>query len=984
MLNHRRAWIVSAVLILFTTLPVLVLAQSTTVADTESDGRQRKPRNDGRVVRDSDGIPHITASTEREVLYLQGFTHAQDRLFQMDVTRRTGDGTLAELLGAGALPSDVQLRTFGLRRAAERSLPIMSRDVRDALSAYADGVNDYVARNPLPPEYTALEITTFRPWTPVDSLTILRVISFGLSFELTDLDRTTLLAQYQAAGAAQGFDGAALFLEDVNRLAPFDNAATVPDASASRSSSVAANEIETVAQTDAQSSAQNSAQSASVMNLVAASPALNDTVLMELARDYLAHVRSLPFVQSVIKTPDDERGSNEFVIAGQHSRTGRPILANDPHLNLTAPATFYHNEIRTPGFSAIGGSLPGAPFVIIGNTRRFAWGVTTHRMDVTDVYREKIVTDPNSPSGLSTLYQGKVEPVQALPQVFRANTLGDGVQNNVVIVPPGGAIPAAVLIVPRRNQGPIITLNRAEGTAISVQFAGFSGTREMQAFRGINRASNLEQFIAALQSFDVGSQNFIYAGTDDDIAYFAAGEMPLREDLENGEAVGLPPFLIRDGQGGNEWLPAQDKDPNRALPFAILPFSEMPQLINPSRGFIVNANNDPIGNSRDNNVLNVLRPGGGIRYIGSGYGFDLGIRAGRIEHLLSSFVASGRKLGVQDLQRVQADVVMGDATFFVPFIVRALGNALRPGAPGELRSFAKDPRMLEAGARMALWDRSTPTGIVEGFDASDQNGNRAQPHVWEIANSVAATIYSVWRNQIVNETLTAPLSRRGLINTSPRDIKLTAVKNLFDNFPKRSGIGVSGIDFFEVPGVARAADRRDIVILRSLSRALDVLASPDFADAFSGSSNQSDYRWGRLHRTVLVHPLGERFSIPAAGGAFPPPLPNLPGIPIDGGLHTVDQGTHQINQDNSNGFMFAFAPSLRYVASIEPDGIESASSLPGGQSGVPGSRFYLNLLGRWLTNETFPLRTDVADVADETETPPVESARTAAAQARNP
>ena len=235
------------------------------------------------------------------------------------------------------MPSDVQLRTFGLRRAAERSLPILSQNVRDALSAYADGVNDYVARNPLPPEYAALEITTFRPWAPVDSLSIVRLISFGLSFELTDLDRTTLLAQYQAAGAAQGFDGAALFFEDVSRLAPFDNAATVPDASASGSSSVVANLVENVAPA-----------STSVMNLAAASPAMNDAVLMGLARDYLAHLRSLPFVQSALRNPDDERGSNEFVISGQHSRTGSPILANDPHLELTAPAIFYQNEIRTP------------------------------------------------------------------------------------------------------------------------------------------------------------------------------------------------------------------------------------------------------------------------------------------------------------------------------------------------------------------------------------------------------------------------------------------------------------------------------------------------------------------------------------------------------------------------------------------------------------------------------------------------------------
>ena len=182
--------------------------------------------------------------------------------------------------------------------------------------------------------------------------------------------------------------------------------------------------------------------------------------------------------------------------------------------------------------------------------------------------------------------------------------------------------------------------------------------------------------------------------------------------------------------------------------------------INPPRGFIVNSNNDPIGNSRDNNVLNVLRPGGGIRYIGSGYGFDLGIRAGRIEQLLASFLAGGRKLGVEDLQRIQSDVVMGDANFFVPFIVRALGNARRPGASVELTGFASDPRIVQAVARMAVWDGSTPTGIVEGFDASDQDGTRAEPDEREIANSIAATIYSVWRNQIVNQTLSATLSRQ--------------------------------------------------------------------------------------------------------------------------------------------------------------------------------------------------------------------------------
>jgi penicillin amidase len=961
--RQSRGWIFGAVLTLAAGLAGGALVQEA-APGVAADSRHGSSRNKGKVVRDSDGIPHIAAATEREALYLQGFTHAQDRLFQMDVTRRQGDGTLAELLGSGALPSDVQLRTFGLRLAAERSLPILSQNVHKALSAYADGVNAYVARNPLPAEYAALEIRSFRAWTPVDSLVILKLIAFGLSFELTDLDRSTLLAQYQAGGTAQGFDGAALFFEDINRLAPFDGAATVPDAagSSSGSSSAVADLAENL-----------TPAGASIENLAAGSSALNDLVLMQLARDYLAELGSIPFLQAVLKSPDDDRGSNEFVISGNRSRTGRPILANDPHLQLTAPSIFYENEIRTPSFSAVGASLAGVPFVIAGNNEHLAWGVTTHFMDVTDVYQERIVFDPNSASGLSTMYQGSLEPVQALPQTFRANTPGDGVQDNIVTVPPGGGVPEAVLIVPRRNHGPIIAMNQTAGTAISVQYAGFSGTREMQAFRSINRAVNLNQFTAALQSFDVGSQNFTYADRRGNIAYFAAGEMPLREDLQNGAPVGLPPFLIRNGQGGNEWLPPQDNDPNRALPFAILPFAEMPQLVNPARGVIVNANNDPTGNSRDNNALNVLRPDGGIRYLGSGYNFDLGVRAGRIEQLFAPYLASGQKLGVHDLKRFQSDVVMGDAQYFAPFIVRALANALRTGAPGELQRLAADPRIVEAVARLAAWDRSAPTGIVEGFDASDRNGERAQPSKGEIDNSIAATIYSVWRNQIVTQTLGVTLSRHGLPLTSPRDIQLTALKNLFDNFPQRAGVGVSGLDFFDVPGVAAPGDRRDIVLLRSLSLALDLLASPAFADAFNGSTDQGDYRWGRLHRVVIAHPLGAPFSIPAAGGAFPQPLPNLPGIPVDGGLHTIDPANHPINRDNSNGFMFGAGPAHRYVASIGPDGITSVSSLPGGESGVLGSPFHVNLLPRWLTNETFRLRTDVVDVlstGDESEIGP--------------
>jgi penicillin G amidase len=139
--------------------------------------------------------------------------------------------------------------------------------------------------------------------------------------------------------------------------------------------------------------------------------------------------------------------------------------------------------------------------------------------------------------------------------------------------------------------------------------------------------------------------------------------------------------------------------------------------------------------------------------------------------------------------------------------------------------------------------------------------------------------------------------------------------------------------------------------------ALAKLAGPDFQAAFGGSTDQDDYRWGRLHRVTLDHPLGGPFNIPPAFGAFPPPLADLPGIPTDGGFETVDASTHNARADATNEFGFGGGPANRYVAELRaPGDVRAVSSLPGGTSGVPGTPFYVNLLPGWLTNDAFELR----------------------------
>ena len=912
-----------------------------------------------KVIRDIDGIPHIIGNSEHDVVFMQGYLHAQDRFFQMDFSRRQGSGTLAELLGPPALGSDVQLRTFGLRRAAERSLTALSAETRAGLQAYADGVNFFLNTQALPPEYGPLEITQAEPWTPLDSVVVGKLIAFGLSFDL-DIETTVALGSYQVAGGALGFDGSALFFEDLFRTQPFDPAATIPDALAVAAPTRAkkTKPKHTKRSGKAQESAPGNRRSA----VTKARGRQLDRATMKLAEDYIERVKGIPMLENALKSRDKPTGSNEWAVAPSRSASGKAMLANDPHLALNTPATWYQNHLRArpADMDVVGSSFPGVPYVVLGQNRRITWGATVNPMDVTDTFQEQVVPDPSSPSDFSTIYQGNPEPLIPIPEVFRFNTVGDGVPDSLVVAPPGGPIPPATLIVPRRNNGPIISLDLATGSALSVQYTGFSPTREFDAFRAFNFAKGLDDFVDGLQFFDFGSQNFSYMDTDGNIAYFTSAEMPIREDLQAGGYIGLPPYLIRNGQGGNEWLPASNPQPQQAVPYEILPFDEMPKLVNPVGGYFINANNDPTGNTRDNNAFNEMRPGGGIFYLNPGYA--IGTRAGRITQAFEERLAAGN-LSVKDMQEIQADVILLDAQVFTPLILEAFKNATSSGAEPFLAGLATDPRVAEAVGRLDGWDYSTPTGVQEGYDASDENGNRAAPSVAEVEHSIAATIYSVWRGQMIGNTIDEVLVAIGLPRP-PSSLSMTALRNLFDQYDTQLGVGASGVNFFNVPGVDDPFARRDILILKSLLDALELLAGPEFADAFAGSKEQSDYRWGRLHRIVLDHPLGPPFDTPPAGGAFPPSFPDLPGLSVDGGFGVVDASSHSARADSSNDFMFGSGPSRRYVGegSRAPRGISGRTILPGGESGVLGSPLYANILGRWLTNDYYDIRQRNRDV----------------------
>jgi penicillin amidase len=939
---------------------------------------------EAKIVRDKEGIAHISAQNKQDLYYVQGWVHAEDRLFQMDLTRRQPSGTLAELFGPSSLPGDVQTRTLGLRRAAERSATALSEETIAALEAYARGVNDWVMYGPgLPPEYSALGFTEredFRPWNVIDSIVIGKAIAFGLSFDL-DIRNTQNL---QAYVDSLGPQGTIVFAQDVFRSQPFDCASTVPDATGQFPFVAVPGPTDpedcpppTI---DAIAKGKGKAIGHRKSSAPPAFPtgAVSSSTIGEMAREAAKNLRKSDFIRKVLDS-DGTIGSNEWGVGRALGANGNPIIANDPHLALNTPSTFYPVGLEAPGLNVFGSSFPGTSGVVLGHNKHIHWGATTNPMDVTDTFVELLVFDDNGVP-VATLFQGDPEPVELVPEAFFFNAGGFLVQAT-----PGGDIPAFTIVVPRRNNGPIIQLlsGPAPGAvipALSVQYTGYSATRELDTFRIWNEAKNLKDFQEGLQLFDFGSQNWVYADNAGNMAYFVSAEMPIRADLQQGTVapgslagffppdVPVPPWFIRDGtSGAHEWLPVQTPQPGQAIPYEILRQDELPYTINPPAGWFVNANNDPAGTVLDNNPLNQLRTGGqGIYYLNPGYAG--GFRAGTITLRIRDYIAGQGELSKEDLQSIQADVSLLDARFFVPYILSAFQNAGQPGKPDMLADLAADPRIAEAVGRLAVWDFTAPTGLQAGYDAGDPVVPDwtllPTPDQDEIDRSVAATIYSVWRGQAVRSVVDEPL------DTLPKPGSAQAMTAMQHLLRTDGGTGI--IDFFDVPGLSEFDDQRDYKLLSALQAALDLLASDKFAPAFANSTDQSDYRWGKLHRIVFDHPFIQPASIPPQPPeAFPQPVPGLPGFPTDGGFGVVDASSHSARADDLNDFMFGSGPVRRFVS--EPQGAfrNGAESIwAGGVSGVPfpGNPYYANLLNYWLVNETLPLVLRSRDAADPTVT----------------
>ena len=614
---------------------------------------------------------------------------------------------------------------------------IISNESREALEAYALGVNAWALSHPLPPEYAALEITKFEPWSALDSLSFANLFLLGQFFDDGDASRTQTLLTYQGTGEAVGFDGTKLFFEDLARFEPFDHTTTLPASAVGGRTAGARVARPTALYARAEAEGRRLARARrrgahrGLAREGGRGPVLQGgdepgegprLERVGRVREGLGdrqpddRERPAPLARLAVDVVPDGREGRPDRRDGD-GRRGRPVRPRRP------------DAARRLG----GDEQPDGRH---GHVRRAARARS------------------HFPGRVRDDVQGQKEPVLALPEVFRAEQPGQRVDDDVTVVPATGAIPPATIIVPRRNLGPIISLDLAHGTAISLQYAGTAATREIDGFRIWNTARSSTDFRRGLTYLTVGSFNWAVADADGNLAYLTSGELPLREDLQANAPKGLPPYFLRDGTGGNEWMPRTNVYPNQALLFEILPPSERPQSVNPAAGWFVNSNNDPVGVTLGNNPLGRQRPGGGILYLN--YGYD-GFRCAKITQDIKKKLANGGKISFDDMKAIQADNQLLDAQVFVPYILAAWDHASAAGADPALAAFAVNPILSGVIGYLRTWDDSTPTGLTEGWDAGKPSGTA--PTQAQIDASVAATFYSVWRGRFAVNVIDKTISR---------------------------------------------------------------------------------------------------------------------------------------------------------------------------------------------------------------------------------
>lgn len=592
---------------------------------------------DVEIVFDRDGLPHIFASSEEDAFYAVGYLHAWFRLWQMDIQRRLASGTLSEILGEGTLKNDIFMRIVGLRRSAEATVEWMKvnePNLYRLLEAYSRGVNDVIggleAAHRLPLMFKLLGYTP-EPWTPVDSIVWAKYMAWSLTNFWEPLTYSYLRIK--------------LGSDDTNLLWPVhpyyaDNITVIPG-----DGEISGKRIDVDPYY---------LRSLDWFGEWATGINYDDPGVAD------ALARAIEEALGVIDDPPRDIGSNDWAVAPSRSVEGVAMMSDDPHLSLNMPSVWFAVHIKAGGsLDVIGVTLPGIPFILIGANRYISWGLTNTQIGVMDFYVERV--NPDNP--LQYWYDGAWRGMEQIREVIRVKGGGE-----------------KVIYVNVTVHGPIIN---SEGLPISFRWTGNAGfgndgsgvTREALAIYRVNKARNLDEFIEALQYWDVPSQNFMYADIYGNIAVIEPGLFPLRRvRLPTGEeilVVGSRSLL--NGTGGYDWV-------------GYIPYEDVPHAINPERGFLAAPNQMSVGPYYPYFIL--------------GAWWDPGSRGQRI----FADLTSKPKFTAQDMMRFQADTFDWYASMALPIMISVVEDRAT-GIYREVLEVVKawDYRMDKDEAAPLIW-----------------------------------------------------------------------------------------------------------------------------------------------------------------------------------------------------------------------------------------------------------------------------------------
>ncbi|MFF4752548.1 penicillin acylase family protein [Streptomyces sp. NPDC002514] len=827
------------------------------------------------VKRDGYGVPQIYASSDEDLFMAQGYVQAQDRFYEMDVRRHMTAGRLSEMFGKSQVKNDEFLRTLGWDRVAKQEYDTkLSDSTKKYLQAYSKGVNAYLQGKDgkdISLEYAALGFTNdYKPgqWSPVDSISWLKAMAWDLRGNMQDeIDRALMTTRL---GPQQ--------IKDLYPEYPYSRNKTI----------VQEGQYNDLTKAFEQSGGTGGTQGTTGTSGSSGTSGSGAGLTSQLSGLYDV-LDNLP---TAVGVNGQGIGSNAWVVAGKYTITGKPLLANDPHLEASLPSVWYQMGLHCRTVSAkcqydvTGYTFAGMPGVIIGHNGDIAWGMTNSGVDVTDLYLEKL-------TGAGYLYGDKVKPFTSREETIK---VAGGESKTIVVRQTADGMPLLsdrddeLVKVGKTASVDTAAPDRGDGYGIALKWTALEPGTTMDAVFALDKAADWSDFRNAAAQFDVPSQNLVYADTQDNIGYTLPGKIPTRAKGDDGS------------------VPAPGWDSEYAWT-GYIKQDELPHEYNPSRGYIVTANQAVVDPDKYPYTLT------------TDWGY--GARSQRITDLIESKIKNGGKISTDDMRQMQLDNSSEIAKLLVPTLLK-------------IHVDDKDVRQAQQ--------------LLEGWDYTQDADSAAAAYfnaVWrnilklafgdKLPKELRVKGQCLWVDKVDStgpvddDTKVRECGQRAADQAQPDggDRWFEVVRTLMDK---------PDSDWWKTPasktGSRPAADNRDELFRRAMIDARWELTAKLGKDIDTWS-------WGRLHRLFLKNQ-----TLGTDGPGILQYALNRGPWELSGGEATVDA----TGWNAAGGYGVVWVPSMRMVVNLDDLDKSKWINLTGA-SGHAYSAHYTDQTGTWAKGE---------------------------------